>query len=105
MFNIKAIRETVFSVMPVEIIDQIIVFGSTARGDSTIDSDFDFCIVTHIKLAYDEVKKYRGRMNRLFAFKHRIATDILIKSKDEIERYKNVVGAIENEIIKDGVAV
>lgn len=105
MFNADIIKETVYYVMPPEMVDQIIIFGSSARGDVTVDSDTDICIITHKKLSYDESKRYRGQMNRIFAFKHRMATDILLKSSDEYARYREVIGAIENEIMRDGVAV
>jgi len=105
MFDKKMIRETVHSVMPDSLISQIIVFGSMSRGDANADSDIDICIITYEDVTYDDAKTYRGKMNRIFAFKHRVSTDILLKSSKELERYRNVVGAIENEIIRDGVVL
>ena len=105
MFDKEIIRETVHSVMPDSLISQIIVFGSMSRGDATADSDVDICIITHDDINYDDAKVYRGQMNRIFAFKHRISTDILLKSSNDLERYRNVAGAIENEIMRDGMVI
>ena len=105
MFDKEMIRETVHSVIPDNLISQIIVFGSMSRGDATADSDIDICIITHEDIAYEDSKVYRGKINRIFAFKHRVSSDILLKSSNELERYKNVAGAIENEIIRDGVVI
>ena len=105
MFDKEIIRETIQSVMPNDLISQIIVFGSMSRGDATADSDVDICIITHNDITYDDAKAYRGKMSRIFAFQHRISTDILLKSSSELERYGNVAGAIENEIMRDGVVI
>ena len=99
------IRETVYETMPIEAIERILIFGSTARGDAADDSDIDICIITHKELTYEEIKMYRGKMNRIFAFRHHIPTDILLKSSYELSRFGKVIGAIENEILKDGVAI
>ena len=105
MFDKEMIRETVHSVMPGDLISQIIVFGSMSRGDATPDSDIDICIITNGDITYEDAKAYRGKMNRIFAFQHRISTDILLKSSIDLERYRNVAGAIENEIMRDGVVI
>lgn len=105
MFDKEMIRETVHSIIPGDLISQIIVFGSMSRGDASADSDIDICVITYEDITYDDAKKYRGEINRIFAFKHRVSTDILIKSSNELERYKDVAGAIENEIIRDGVII
>jgi predicted nucleotidyltransferase len=105
MLDREMIRTTVYSVMPSELIERIVLFGSMARGDYTADSDIDICIITNEQLAYDDAKFFRGKMSRIFAFQHHISTDIILKSTNELERYKNVVGAIENEIVRDGVSV
>ena len=105
MLDKEMIRKTIHSVMPNGLISQIIVFGSMARGDATDDSDVDICVITNGDITCDDAKAYRGQMNRIFAFQHRISTDILLKSSNELERCRNVAGAIENEIIRDGVVI
>jgi predicted nucleotidyltransferase len=105
MINTEIIRETIYSVIPADIIERVMIFGSAARGDANVGSDIDICIITREKLSYEQAKAYRGQMNRIFAFQHRVATDILLKSSYEYSRYQGVVGAIENEIMRDGVAI
>jgi len=105
MISREIVRQVVYSIMPENLVEKIIIFGSIARGDSRDDSDTDICIITREELSEDMLKIYRGRMNYIFAFDYRTATDILIKSGHTYNRYKNVVGAIEYAIAEDGVVL
>jgi predicted nucleotidyltransferase len=105
MHDISIIKEAVHEIIPVNLIEQIIIFGSHARGDATEDSDTDICIITTSELTRDEIKQYTGGLNKVFARKYRMPTDILIKSKYAYSRYKNVAGAIECSIATEGVSL
>ena len=103
MLDTRIIKEVVYSTIPNELIDQVFVFGSKARGDDNIDSDTDICIIIKHSLERNEIKAYRYRLNSIFASKHRMPTDILIKTNHEFNKYKDVVGVIENIIANEGI--
>ncbi|MCL2045262.1 MAG: nucleotidyltransferase domain-containing protein [Oscillospiraceae bacterium] len=99
------IRDAVYEIVPASIIEQIIVFGSQARGDNTEDSDTDICVIVTNQLTRNEIKIYRYELNKLFASKYRVPTDILIKSSYDYGRFKNQIGAIEYAIASEGVVI
>ena len=105
MKNIQTIKDVIVNTIPPESIKEILIFGSNARNETTQDSDIDICIITNAPMSYEETKKYRGQMSRIFAFKYRVSTDILIKSNDDYIRYQGVIGAIENEIMREGIVI
>jgi predicted nucleotidyltransferase len=105
MIDKNLIKNAVYEAIPATAIDQIIVFGSYARGDYTKDSDTDICIIVKEPLDKEKIKSYRGQLNKIFALKHRMPTDILIKSSYDFDRYKNVPGAIEYSIAAEGVII
>jgi len=105
MSNEDLIRNAVYEAIPITIVEQIIVFGSYARGDNTTESDTDICIIVKEKLEREKIKAYRHQLNKIFAVKHRMPTDILIKSSYDFERYKNVAGGIEYAIANEGIVL
>ena len=105
MYDADIIKKVIYEIIPGRLIDQIIIFGSNARGDANEDSDTDICIITVNELTREEIKFYSGELNRVFARKYRMPTDILIKSKYAYSRYKNVAGAIEYSIALEGVRI
>ena len=105
MLNPTIIKEAVHEVIPNNLIEQIIIFGSHACGDATENSDTDICIITKIELTRDELKQYTSGVNRIFARRHRVPTDILIKSSQVYNKYKNVIGAIEYAIAAEGITI
>ena len=105
MINENLIRNAVYETFPTTIVEQIIVFGSYARGDNTSDSDTDICIIVKDGLEREKIKAYRHKLNKIFAVKHRMPTDILIKSSYDFDRYKNVAGGIEYAIAREGLVL
>jgi len=91
--------------MPAAIVEQIILFGSQARGDNTEESDVDICIIVKEPLNQNEMKAYRYRLNKIFASRYRMPSDVIIISSRDFDRFKGVAGAIEYSIATEGVIV
>lgn len=103
--TVTIIKNAIYNIIPAEMIDQVIIFGSNARGDNTAYSDTDICIIMKNELSRDKIKTYRYELNKIFAIKHRMPTDIIFKSSYEYNRYKNVAGAIEYAIASEGISL
>ena len=102
----KTIRETVERVsrklgLSVE---EIILFGSRARGDFREDSDWDVLVVLSDPIPRKiELEAYK-LIHRELLFKG-IKADILFISKDELERVREDRGFIYYYALKEGVRV
>ena len=78
--------------------EQIVLFGSYARGDARADSDLDFLVVE------SEVTDRAREMVRLSrALRHlRVPVDVLVVSRDELERYGREAGSVYWWALKEG---
>ncbi|WP_457742267.1 nucleotidyltransferase domain-containing protein [Thermococcus sp.] len=85
-------------------VDEVILFGSRARGDFRTDSDWDVLVV---------LSEPSGRKKELEAYKiiHRelllkgIRTDLLFISKEELERVKDDTGFVYYYALREGVKI
>lgn len=99
--SLSAIKRTANNIIPN---CRILLFGSRARKDNTIDSDYDFLVIT--KETFDIRKKrtltalMRKELARL-----KIPADILIQSEDEVNSKKEVTGHILKQVLREGVAL
>lgn len=83
-------------------IENIILFGSRARGIFSQYSDYDLLIITQRTFTIKEKMEIsKGLRKRLSRF----AIDVIIKSKEEVEVLKNQIGTLVREAIKEGVVV
>ena len=105
MFDTEVIRKVIYDVVPSDLIEQVMVFGSRARNEESSDSDTDICIIFRDELSREDIKKYRSNLNRVFAFDYRMPTDIIMKSSYNYNRYKEVIGGIEHTLAKEGVII
>jgi len=103
MIDKNSIKNAIYETIPPPAIEQIIVFGSYARGDNTTDSDIDICVIVHNTPTRDEVKRYRKEICNAFVKQHRMPIDLLIKSSDCYNRYKDVACSIERSIATEGI--
>ena len=101
----EIIRKVIYDIVPAELIEQVILFGSRARGEETADSDTDICILFKEEQTREDMKRYRIALNRVFALDYHMATDILMKSRYSYDRYKGVMGGIEYAVAQEGVAL
>lgn len=83
-------------------VKEIILFGSRARGDFDIHSDYDILII--IKEQVDPRKKIEIiELIRTELAALMISSDIVLKSIKEAEYYKNKIGSVVREAFKEGV--
>ena len=82
----------------------ILLFGSRARNENTLDSDYDFLIITKQELNTLQKREYKAKIRKILA-KQKIPADILIQSTAEIEIKKNITGHIVKQALKEGVKI
>lgn len=86
------------------IVKKIILFGSRARGDFTKYSDYDFLIITErtftIKEKMGISKRIRAQLAEMY-----ISADIMIKSEEEIEYWKDKIGCVTRYALKGGIVI
>ena len=79
--------------------EKIILFGSRARGDQRQDSDFDLMIIIKNDLSREEKMKLFSLINNLL-IKEGIDSDILIRSNNQIEYFKNKAGVLLMKLLE-----
>lgn len=100
------IKETITSTLKDENIDdaELFLFGSRARGNFSINSDYDIMIVTQRKIAIREKIKLFTRLTGVLA-KKRYNVDIVIKSVDEVNYYRTKIGHIVRSACNERILI
>jgi predicted nucleotidyltransferase len=80
---------------------KIILFGSYAKGNANDNSDIDLLIIKDDKLPKIE----RNRVVRGFINDYDLPVDIIVKSSDEFDKYKNIIGHVAYSANKYGKIV
>lgn len=77
---------------------QIILFGSRARGDEDRDSDLDILVVK------DEVESLSAEAARIYRALAGLTTpvDVVVARSDYVQRHRNVVGTIVRPALREG---
>jgi predicted nucleotidyltransferase len=78
--------------------DQILLFGSHARGQAGPDSDVDLLVVMPVK------GSKRAKQLEVRAALHdvHVPKDIVVSRPEEFEWRKNIVGTIEHPAVREG---
>jgi predicted nucleotidyltransferase len=84
--------------------ERIILFGSRARDDFSTGSDYDILIIVQKNLTIEEKMRLLACLRKELA-KKGIDADIIIKSNDEVEYYKDKIGSVVRTALKEGVAL
>jgi len=98
---LNQIKYSILEILPGS---EIILFGSRARNENLIDSDYDILIVVDKQFDNLEKLKFQALIRKQFAIKN-ILADIIIQSKSDIEVKKNLPGHIVRSAIQEGVHV
>ena len=83
---------------------KVLLFGSRARSENAVDSDYDFLIVTKDTIELHKKRQIKSQLRKELA-KFKIPADILIQSENEIQSKKNIIGHIIRHVIKEGIAI
>ncbi len=77
---------------------RVLIFGSSARGDSGTDSDIDILVVMP-----DGIHR-RRTAQKLYRNIHdvKVSFDILVATPADLEKHKDNVGLIYREILAEG---
>jgi uncharacterized protein len=79
--------------------EQIILFGSHAYGEPNEDSDVDLLVIVSQS---DEPRYRRARQAYKALRGFGIATDVIVMTKEEVERKMNVRSSLVHRAIHDG---
>ena len=82
--------------------EQVILFGSRARGDATAESDFDFVVVE--AKPFDAGRCRRAESVRLYRALAGLGVckDILVYSQDEVEYWRDSLNNILARALREG---
>jgi len=79
---------------------ELYLFGSRARGDNAIDSDYDVLLMVEHSLRIKEKMEFKKRI-RIDLLKIGIRADVLIQSKDEVVEKSQLPGHIIKTIMNE----
>jgi predicted nucleotidyltransferase len=98
MITEETIQRAVATLVEAANPEQIVLFGSYARGDAKPDSDLDFLVVQ--RQVTDRAKEMvrLGRALRPL----RLPVDVLVVSSDELARYGREPGSVYWWALKEG---
>jgi predicted nucleotidyltransferase len=78
--------------------DQIILFGSHARGTTLPESDIDLLVVLPLRGS----KRAKQVEMRVALHDIRVPKDIIVATPEEITRQRNIVGTIIRPALREG---
>jgi predicted nucleotidyltransferase len=81
--------------------ERIVVFGSQARGDATLDSDLDLLVV----VADDRDRRELVRSIREALADVALSKDIFVTTPSLAARYGDVIGTLVEPALREGVTV
>ncbi len=81
---------------------EISLFGSRARADADIDSDYDILVITNKMMSPKEKLPLKTSIRKKL-LQSGIRTDILIQSKKDIAIKKKLPGHIIRNILKEAI--
>jgi predicted nucleotidyltransferase len=79
--------------------EQIILFGSWAWGQPAQDSDVDLMVIVS---ASDEPPTDRASRAYRCLGDIRVPTDILVRTRAEVERFRHVRASLERKVFEEG---
>ena len=79
--------------------EQIYLFGSHARGTASPDSDLDLMVI--VSESDERVIRREQRAQRCLG-RLLVAADVLVRTRAEVERMRNVRGSLTEEVLRCG---
>jgi len=101
MYSKKDIEKAKNIILKIIDSEQIILFGSYAEGNYTKDSDIDLMAIIRGKIDRKEKNNILDKMAIIF-FENNLNVDLLIETKEDIEKYKNIIGTVIKPALEQG---
>lgn len=79
--------------------ERVYLIGSFARGQEDCDSDIDLLVVKDTDLP----RHKRARELRKMIAPYKYPLDLLVYSRDEFEKEKNVAGTLAYQAVREGI--
>ena len=103
-FITKEIVDTVLELLKDKIY-KIVLYGSYARGDFTMDSDIDIMIL--LNGSKEEMKAFRNQVSRVasrISLKNDIHISLMLQDRETFERHLNILPFFKT-VEKEGVSL
>jgi uncharacterized protein len=97
--TLQAITRAIVSAVNPE---QVLLFGSRARGDARYGSDLDLLIIEREPFGPQRSRSQEIRRIRRLLSEFRLPKDILVYSLDEVARWQNSVNHILAKCLREG---
>ncbi|HPN31678.1 MAG TPA: nucleotidyltransferase domain-containing protein [bacterium] len=99
--NLSSIKSIISTIID---FTKIYLFGSRSREDYENESDYDLLIVIKQNITgYDRIKLMTEIRKKLA--ENKIDADIIIKTNEEINEYKNIPGHIVSIALNEGYTI
>lgn len=86
-----------------DIVKDIFLFGSRARGDNDKMSDYDIMVVLQNEtISNSERAKITISILKLLA-NMRVPADVVVRSLSEMKEYSKISGSLSNVVINEGI--
>jgi predicted nucleotidyltransferase len=77
--------------------EQIIMFGSYARGDFNVNSDLDLLVIEDVEFLRQESVRLRQALRGLL-----FPIDVVVATPEQVERYRHSIGLIYRSALNEG---
>ena len=84
--------------------DKILLFGSRARGENRVDSDYDVIVTLKNNTTREDRYILQSKIRKAFA-EDRIDIDIIVKTKDEYDYLKTRIGNVVYYANKEAITI
>jgi predicted nucleotidyltransferase len=85
-------------------VEQILLFGSRARGEAHPDSDWDFYVLLDCELEFPQKRRLVTEIQRELA-RLRIPNDVILASAERFRRLKDFPGHLGYTVAREGVPI
>ncbi|MCP5103264.1 MAG: nucleotidyltransferase domain-containing protein [bacterium] len=99
--NLSKIKSLVKFVLPGS---RVILFGSRGRGNFDNSSDYDVLVVSNKKLDVKTKRRYAGKIRKELAVMG-IPGDVLVKTETDVSYYRDKIGSLVREAVRDGITL
>jgi uncharacterized protein len=98
----KKIHDLIKNALSQVAYQKCILFGSQARGDAIESSDYDILIIIKEPLSRDDKFMIASQVRAVLA-RNLIDADVLVRSADEVDAYRELPGSVIRHAVMEGV--